>query len=88
MYWKMTAHYAAPGEVYNNHVDAPAYGVTANAGGSLINLQEPEDPLTLAYLAKGDGLGISFIRNGTNALDTIDNVVSLFGILFTYIAEQ
>ena len=88
MYWLMNAAYAASGENCLIHTDTPAVGVTATGGGGIVNMQEPANPLTLANLTLGDYIGIMFHRNGAHASDTLNAVVNLFGILFTYIADQ
>jgi len=88
MYWQLGANYANEGESYIEHADGPAIGVTATGGANKMNVQEPAFPLTLAGIAKEDYLGIMFYRVGTSALDTLDDIVYLFGLLFTYIAEQ
>lgn len=88
MYWQFFATYAAESEASDTHYEPGALGVTATAGRYRINVQEPADPLLLTNLAAGDFLGIAFEREGTNALDTLNEAVKLFGILFTYVAEQ
>jgi len=88
MYWRILANYGASGEDYAAHTDSPAIGVTATGGATLVNVQEPANPLTLSSLAAGDYIGIRFFREGTHASDTINDVVYLLGILFTYTASQ
>lgn len=88
MYWWLVAFYAASGEAYNIHNDQPALGATANGGANIMNVQAPANPLTLANLAKGDYIGVEFLRQGTDVLDTLDTDMYLFGLLFTYVAEQ
>lgn len=88
MYWQFRTYYAAAGEAYTKHLEEPAFGVTATGGAYILNLQEPENPLTLANLLKGDFLGVEFGRSAANPLDTLDQMVRLFGFLFTYVAEQ
>lgn len=88
MHWYMRAKYGASTEAFTTHADEPAMGVTATGGANIINVQEPANPLTLANLAAGDYLGIQFYRNGAHADDTLDNVVRLLGLLFTYTANQ
>ncbi len=88
MYWYLYANYAAGGEAYQTHIETPGIGATATGGANILNIQEPANPLTLANLALGDCIGIHFYRAGTNGLDTLDNAVDLYGILFTYLANQ
>ena len=88
MYWQMSANYAANGEVWNTHSDTPGYGVTTMTLTSAIQVEEPALPLTLASLAIGDYVGLYFARAGGDALDTLTNVVNVFGFLFTYVANQ
>lgn len=88
MYWDMGANYAAAGEHFTTHEEYPAMAVTATSGLSIINVQEPANPLTLALLTKDDYLGITWERDGANPLDTLENYVYFYGLLFTYEAEQ
>ena len=88
MWWNLEAQYCAAGELNQNHIDAPAVGATANIGGEDFNVQEPANPLTLASLAIGDYVGLEINRVATNALDTLDEDVWVFGLLFTYIGNQ
>lgn len=88
MVWMLNAYYAASGEVYDIHTEEPEPGVTATGGSTIINVQEPVTPLTLANLATGDYLGLFFGRIGSAAEDTLDAPVELLGLLFTYTAEQ
>lgn len=89
MYWRLEAHYCAPGEQYTTHFDNPGLGVTATGGVNLFNVQEPENPLTLANLAIGDYLGIFFQRLGADVLDTLGpQEARILGLLFTYVANQ
>lgn len=88
MYWRLGAYYAAGGELYTTHTDAPAFGVTATAGVNLINVQEPQNALTFANLALGDYIGIKFERQGANAADTLNDVLYFLGLLLTYTASQ
>jgi len=88
IYWRFRTNYAACGEDRRAHEEDTAFGVTATGGFGIINCQEPEDPLTMAGLAKGDFIGLYFQRMGDNALDTIDDVVYLYGFLLTYTADQ
>jgi len=88
MYWRIIADYNAPGESPAAHSDTPAKAATATAGANLFNLQEPANPLTLSDLVKGDFLGLEFMRYGADALDTLNDSAYLYGLLFTYIAEQ
>jgi len=88
MYWWLHAHYAASGELYTTHSETPAMGTTTTDGVNLWNIQEPANALTLANLAKGDYIGITFSRDGDDANDTLDSGVYLLGLLFTYTAQQ
>jgi len=88
MYWKLIAWYAAQGEAYNLHTDTPAYGVTASGGNSLLNVQEPPNPLTLVNLAIGDYLGFCLYRDAAHANDTLGQTTYNLGLLFTYVANQ
>lgn len=88
MYWTLNADYAADGEPRTTHTDLPAKAAKAVAATYTIYAQEPTNPLTLVNLAAGDYLGLSFDRQGSSALDTIDQVVNLLGLLFTYTANQ
>ncbi|MDY6957633.1 MAG: hypothetical protein SVK08_00615 [Halobacteriota archaeon] len=86
--WKLYASYGASGEDWDNHVDEPAYGETATNGTNLLNIQEPANPLTLSSLATGDMLGVGFYREGTHANDTMNSNITVFGLIFTYTANQ
>ena len=88
IYWQLGAAYAAAGEAAQQHTDAPAMGLTANAGADLHNLTEPTNPLTLADLAKNDTAGIILFRDATDVLDTITGALYLLGLRFTYVADQ
>jgi hypothetical protein len=88
MYWRIDANYGASGEESVTYQEEGTYGTTATGGENIINVQEPANPLSLAGLAKGDYLGLRFRREGSHASDTLDAVVDLFGLLFTYTAEQ
>lgn len=87
-YWHLRARYGALGELNSTHSDFPDTGATACGGASIISVQEPANPLTLASLAAGDYIGIEYYRNGVHANDTLDAYLYLFGILFTYTANQ
>jgi len=87
MYWQLRARYCAAGQMYTTHSDAPALGVTATVGAWLFNLSEPANPLTLTDLAVGDFFGVQFYREGSDALDTLNDVVDFLGLLFTYRAR-
>lgn len=88
MYWHLSAGYAASGEENDTHVDEPALGVTPTGLAYILNVQEPANPLTLPGLAEGDYLGLDFYREGSSELDTLNVPAWLFGLLFTYTAEQ
>lgn len=88
MYWRITAYYAAPGESQTTHTESPNPSITASLGNAFFNLQEPADPLTLANLATGDILGLRFVRTGSDESDTLDTSCLLYGLLFTYVANQ
>lgn len=88
MHWQLQAYYAICGEAKDTHSDTPALGVTATGGANIVNCQEPANPLTLASLALGDILGIVFHREGDDVSDTLDDAMWLFGLLFTYVANQ
>lgn len=88
MYWKVMCYYAARGEAFDTHSDIPAYGTAASGGANVINVQEPANALTLANLAIGDYIGMKIQRDASHADDTLDAIVYIVGILFTYIAEQ
>ncbi len=87
-YWALGANYYAEGEIHTTHQEAPVLGVTATGGVGIVNVQEPNSPLVLANLERGDYLGIHYRRAATDALDTLDQNMNLFGLLFTYVAEQ
>lgn len=88
MYWQTHAGYATHGESYATHSDTPAYGVTATSGNNFFNIQEPTNPLTLASLAIGDIVNFRFQRDGGHINDTLNSWVWVFGLLFTYEANQ
>lgn len=88
MYWQILGRYAASGESRVEHADEPVLGVTVNGGASVMNVQEPANPLTLVNLAAGDYLGLKFNRIGSDALDTLDVGMYFLGLLFTYTANQ
>lgn len=88
MYWRMGATYGACGEAYDTDDERPDYGITTNGGAGILNCQEPANPLTLVNLALGDLLGLKFQRRGSDVLDTLDVTPFLFGLLFTYVANQ
>lgn len=88
MYWHFGSAYQASDEAYMTHGDFPGIGATATGGATILNVQEPANPLTLVNLAIGDYLQLTFSREGTNALDTLDDVMYFQGILFTYVATQ
>ncbi|MBA7618154.1 hypothetical protein ES703_25475 [subsurface metagenome] len=88
MYWQLRAYFRTCGEAMNSNYEAPGYGVTPTLGADILNCQEPANPLTLAGLAKNDIIGTAFYRAGAHALDTLDQAVCVYGLLFTYTAEQ
>lgn len=88
MRWKLDAKYAAHGENHEIHSDAPAYGETAAAAANTLYVQEPANPLAMAGLALGDNVGILMTRDGGHANDTIDAVVKIVGLHFTYTGHQ
>jgi len=88
MRWQSAATYASCGQSYDTHTDGGPMGVTATGGANLLNCQEHSTPLTLVDLASGDFLGLGFYRDGSDALDTLDAYVFLYGFLFTYVGHQ
>jgi len=88
MYWQQRAYFRKCGEAMNSNYEESGYGVTPTLGADILNCQEPATPLTLAGLAKNDIIGTAFYRAGTDALDTLDQPVCVYGLLFTYTAEQ
>jgi len=88
MYWKMRGYYCAAGEESAIHQDAPAYGVTTADPQPALMVEEPANPLTLANLARGDYVGIEITRDATHADDTLGTLALVFGVLFTYVADQ
>ncbi|MBA7615190.1 hypothetical protein ES703_22468 [subsurface metagenome] len=88
MYWQQRAYFRTCGEAMNSNYEESGYGVTPTLGADILNCQEPANPLALAGLAKNDIIGTAFYRAGANALDTLDQPVCVYGLLFTYTAEQ
>lgn len=88
MYWRLHTDYAAAGESYNTHSEDPAGGTTNAAAANTIYVQEPANALTMGSLALGDYIGIEFNRDADHASDTIEGDVKMFGLLFTYTANQ
>lgn len=88
MYWYLSANYAACGEHDATHSDNPVLGVTATGGAGITNCQEPANALTLASLAVGDLLGIHFLNVSVDPSDTLDADRYIYGLLFTYVANQ
>lgn len=88
MYWRLHAYWGAAGENIVLGNETPAYGVTANLGTDLFNIQEPANPLTLAGANVGDIMTLYFDRDGTDALDTINDVVYVHGLILTYKAQR
>lgn len=88
MNWGMGAYYAASGEAYNQHAESPGVGVTATAGANTLNVQEPANVLSLSSLASGDYVGVYVTRNASVVDDTLGQTVCIYGLLFTYTAEQ
>ena len=88
MYWRLQALWGADGENIVVGSDAPAFGLTANAGTNLFNIQEPANPLTLTGADIGDIMTIYFERDGTDPSDTIDDFVYVHGVILTYKAQR
>ena len=88
MYWQFLANYAASGEAYNSHSTGTSLWPTATGGANIMNVQQSGQVLTLPDLASGDYLGFEFARMGNNPTDTLDDVVYLLGLLFSYMADQ
>ncbi len=88
MSWKMGCHWAAHGEIESTHTEYPGTGQTASGGADIIVAQEPPTPLNLANLALGDYVGAKMVREGDDVLGTINDIVEVLGILFTYTANQ
>ncbi len=91
MRWRLLATYGAMWDgvqLYRAHSDTPALAVTATGNSDALNVQEPENPLTLADLATGDYIGIRMLRSGTHVDDTIGESVYVHGLIFTYIATH
>lgn len=88
MYWRLSAQYAASSEAYTTHSDAPAIGATATGGFNILNVQESANALTLSSLASGDYVGIAMERQGGDASDTLNAAAHVFGLLFTYTANE
>lgn len=89
MYWELRSDYGAAGESALTHTDYPGYGVTPTGGYEIWNVQEPENPLTLVNLARGDYVAVRLTRNATPLAleDTLGSEAYLAGLLFTYVAE-
>lgn len=88
MYWAIGSNYAADNELDTTHPDTPAAAATATQGANKYNIQSPANPLTYPNLAIGDIIQARFLRLGADALDTLDDVMYLYGLLFTYAASQ
>ncbi len=88
MRWALETKWCTDGEVITTHAEAPATGETATGGANILNIQEPATPLSFANLAVDDFIGINFFRNGAHANDTLDDVVYLHALLFTYVSNQ
>jgi len=91
MRWRLVATYGAMWDgvyLYREYSDTPALAVTATNQSDALNVQEPENPLTLANLATGYYCGIRMIRTATHADDTITESVYVHGLIFTYIASH
>ena len=80
------ADYAADGEAYGTHTDAPAS--TTIDTPVLNRLDVTAIGFTLASLAKGDYVGVNIVRDADNAADTLTGDVCVIGLLLTYVAEQ
>ena len=88
MYWKTISRYGASTESQSVHSDSPAYGTTPTGGANIINVQEPANPLTLVNLGLDDVLALYFLRDGSHENDTLNQTVSILGLLFAYVAHQ
>ena len=88
MYWRLKAYYAEVGIAYDWGQSDPGLGVTANTGNNVINVQEPNLPITLPEIDKGWYVGIEFTRRGDLVQDTLGADVAILGILFTYAANS
>lgn len=84
MRWYFKVAYAPVGEFWT--VESPPPVTTPTGGWNIVNAQEAGIGLTL--IAAGHYFGITFGRLGSNALDTLDDTVDLWGFLFEYIANQ
>ena len=85
MVWYLRVAYTAVGANYTYVWDTSSQA-TATAGADLINATE--GGVDLVGLAAGDYFGISFVRDGADGDDTLDDTVDLLGFLFEYIANQ
>jgi len=86
MVWFFKVAYAALGEYCLWGSDNPSPKTTPTGGWNIINAQE--SGIELVDIAAGDYFGITFERQGSDALDTLDDTVDLWGFLFEYIANQ
>jgi hypothetical protein len=85
IYCRTTVTGGANGEdAVGPHSTTVGYAACALTMGKITNTQL----VTPAGLSAGDYVTIRFERNATNALDTVNNTVSLMGWLVSYTADS
>ncbi len=88
MRWRLTAGYGHFNESFQNHIDAPAYGVSAWGGSEWMHEQLSPNALAMAGLALGDYIGVKVWRDGGHGDDTIGATVKAWGTLLIYTADH
>ena len=84
IYSSNTAEYGQCGEAHAAHSDT----VVIAAVAVTINLRNCIQPITLANEAIGDLVSLTFRRDATDPLDTIDDVAYLTGWIVEYTADS
>lgn len=79
-----SARYGACGAAASSHADSPAFGTEAVTADD----RECVRSLSITSAATGDIVGMHFIRDGNNELDTIGDEVSFFGWIVEYTADS
>ncbi len=85
---KIYASYGADGETYNTHTDQSAAYRYPTCVADQITEADNFNPVSLSSLAAGDIILLKAERKGTDAGDTVNDMVYFMGFLVTYYADM
>jgi len=80
------ATYGALGQANTTHTDTSAYAATGVVG--TLYFDDLHAALSLTSAAAGDYVNLTFVRDATNAADTVDTDIYFMGWLVSYTADS